>query len=259
MEIRDTRNGDWYWVNNALLACESISITDKVVYSALATFAGYNEIRPTFEIIADRCSVSVRAAKDSVSNLKESGFVNIKNHGHKKVANVYELNKAITGCIKKCKPCTLKVQGMHFKSANPAPHIDRYIDNKKNDFSKEKSLSSENDIPLNNTQVVKLGTDGDEVEKEEKSRKIPSSVLVINNQFRELCEKHIGEKPRLEIGKQGAIIKSALKVLSEKEIYDLFDWWFNEPQQGKEDYDLIQITQALSSYNIDKYKVVCKT
>ena len=128
----------------------------------------------------------------------------------------------------------------------------------KKDFSKEKSLSSENDIPLNNTQVVKLGTDGDEVEKEEKSRKIPSSVLVINNQFRELCEKHIGEKPRLEIGKQGAIIKSALKVLSESNIYDLFDWWFNDPQKGKEDYDLIQITQALSSYNIDKYKVVCK-
>lgn len=138
MEIRDSRNGDWYWVNNIVLACKSISLADKAVYSALATFSGYQEIRPTFETIAKRCDVGVRTAKESIKMLEAMGFIFIENHGRKGTANVYKLCKSVNGCVKKCSSCTSikkckplpeEVQITTESSAVAAPQIDRYIDN----------------------------------------------------------------------------------------------------------------------------------
>ena len=133
----------------------------------------------------------------------------------------------------------------------------------KKEFSKENSLSSSKlDTPPKKKQVgasdeikeVRTGEDGEEIGVKEK--KVMRPILKeIHTTFRDLCEKHIGTKPLIQIGKSGAIIKFALQQLSEEEIYDLFDWWFEDPQEGKKDYDLIQITQALSSYNISKYKI----
>ena len=155
MQIRDTRNGEWHWVSNNVLACLSISASDKAVYSALSTFSGYSEIRPTFKTLAERCGVSVRTAKESIKNLEGAGFIEIKNHGKKKTANVYFLCKVLEGCIYKCKSCTihkkkcssrtLKVQTAHSISANPAPHIDN-IDNKyiRPDFSKKAEKPKDN-------------------------------------------------------------------------------------------------------------------
>jgi len=120
---------------------------------------------------------------------------------------------------------------------------------------KEKEVSDETSPSLKEGLTEHKTTDDGEEIGVVSSRKTTDPVHTrINQKFRYMSENNIGAISPLQIGKQGAIIKSALKVLNEKEIYDLFEWWFEEPQQGKEDHDLIQITQALSGYNISRYK-----
>jgi len=120
---------------------------------------------------------------------------------------------------------------------------------KKEVSKKETSLSSKEGITEVNTTE-----DGEEVGVKV-SRGKPSRLSKdINDKFRELCKIHVGQVAPLQVGKQGAIIKKALNSLGVTQIYDLFDWWFEDPPQGKQDHDLIQITQALSAYNISRYQ-----
>ena len=140
MEIRDTRNGEWYWVNTAVNACNHISHSDKSVYGALASFSGFKEIRPSFKIIAKRSATSLRQAKLSIKKLIKVGYIEIVRGGGRGNANVYNLTK----CPKGCKNCTVSkgcnksketVQELHLNGAKSAPHIDkdRYI--RKKEFS----------------------------------------------------------------------------------------------------------------------------
>ena len=139
MEIRDTRNGSWFWVNTAVNACPHISAHDKVVYNALCTFAGCEEIRPTYDLIAQRAAVSVRTAKSSIETLQAVGYINITGHGKKGVSNVYTLLKAADGCKKctarttseKCTPRPEEVQTTTKSSAPRAPQIDNEVDKEK--------------------------------------------------------------------------------------------------------------------------------
>ena len=146
IEIRDTRNGEWHWVNNAVIACPHITHADKSVYSALTTFSGCKEIHPNFKSIAKRSNVSERAVKNSVKRLLEVGYLKIDNFGKKGLANVYYLLKASQGC-EKCKFCTTDKKGKNLqeegqigakRSANFAPQLDNEVD--KEIESNDKSL-----------------------------------------------------------------------------------------------------------------------
>ena|SRR3990167_1006999 len=148
MEIRDTRNGEWHWVSNKILACNSIDVYDKAVYAALSTFAGCVEIRPSFEIIAKRCDVSIRKAKNSIKMLEKFGFVTIKNHGRKGVSNVYCLVKSVSGC-QKCTVClskkgTVEQEVVHAttgSSAPCAPQLDKELDKELDNTSEARDIS----------------------------------------------------------------------------------------------------------------------
>lgn len=129
IEIRDTRNGSWYWVNTAVNACPHITPIDKTVYSALCTFAGYTEIHPSYEEISRRSSVSVRRCKESVKRLVEVGYITVITGGGKGIANIYTLLKCSKGCVS----CTVTkgaennhqtVRITTAKGADGAPHID---------------------------------------------------------------------------------------------------------------------------------------
>ncbi len=133
MEIRDTRNGEWHWVNNAVVACPHITHADKSVYSALATFSGCQEIRPTFQTIAKRSATSERQAKKAISRLIEVGYIVVKKGGGRGHANVYELAKCSKGCklctvSKGCKKTQERVQNFPIKRAKNAPQLDKEID-----------------------------------------------------------------------------------------------------------------------------------
>ena len=59
IEIRDRRNGQWAWVNNSVIADPHLTPAAKVVYAALASFAGYQEIKPSVPDLAGRCSLGI--------------------------------------------------------------------------------------------------------------------------------------------------------------------------------------------------------
>ena len=153
MQIRDTRNGSWYWVNTAVNACKHISAHDKVVYGALCTFAGLSEIRPQYSTIAERAAVSIRTAKDSISTLERAGYISIINHGKKGISNIYELVKASNGC-KKCTPRTTEevhatqgeVRATTGSSARRAPQVDSKLDSKLNKSNEDVAGNEVNEI-----------------------------------------------------------------------------------------------------------------
>jgi len=133
MEIRDTRNGKWHWVNNAVIACSHITHAEKSVYSALATFSGCSEIHPNFKTIAERSNTSERHVKSAIKKLIEVGYITVDKGGGRGNANVYNLLKASKGCkfctvYKGCKEKQKRVQKDAKKGANFSPQLDKEID-----------------------------------------------------------------------------------------------------------------------------------
>lgn len=150
MEIRDSRNGSWYWVNLAVNACKHISHADKSVYGALASFWGCKEIRPNFDTICDRSNTSARQAKNSIKRLVEVGLISVVSGRGRSHSNVYELLK----CPKGCKKCTFikgaenapeKVQKVQIKGAENAHELDKEIDNN-NIILAEQSSAGVNEV-----------------------------------------------------------------------------------------------------------------
>lgn len=168
MQIRDTRNGSWYWVNVAVNSCPHISHADKSVYGALCSFAGCEEIRPDFEIIATRSCTSLRQAKMSVSKLVKAGYVEITKGGGRGRANVYVLLKCPKGCIsctfsKGCKIEQERVQKTAVKGAKSAPQLDKELDKNKitvadatEPFSFEEELKKLKDSTRKDFKIIAL-------------------------------------------------------------------------------------------------------
>lgn len=135
MEIRDTRNGDWHWVNNAVIACKHITHAEKSVYNSLATFSGCKEIYPSFAIIAERANVSIRLAKKAIKRLAFVGYVTLKKGGGRGHSNLYNLLKVPKGC-RLCtvsKGCTNQPERVHkttINGAQSAPKVDKEVDKK---------------------------------------------------------------------------------------------------------------------------------
>lgn len=144
MEIRDTRNGEWHWVNNAVIACPHITHTEKCIYSALATFGGCKEIHPSYELIAERAATTKRVAIRSVNKLVKIGYLSVKKGGGRGNANIYDLLKVPKGCLK----CTLykgclkeqeRVTKTTIKGDQNDPPIDKELNK---ELDKEYSVSA---------------------------------------------------------------------------------------------------------------------
>lgn len=150
MEIRDTRNGDWHWVYNAVLADSHITDADKVVYSAISTFGGHQVIHPTLLQIGERCNISERQVRYSLRKLEEVGYLSIEASTGRGNSNVYYLLKAPKGCklcpfYKGGKEGHERGQTTTIKGARTAPHIDIYKDkiNSETPFRVEKVTEKE--------------------------------------------------------------------------------------------------------------------
>lgn len=98
MEIRDTRNGDWHWVYNALLADPHLTPGEKIVYSSISTFGGHQVIHPTKEQLAARCGVDTKTVQRALIRLEEVGYLSIERSTGRGNANVYWLLKKPKGC-----------------------------------------------------------------------------------------------------------------------------------------------------------------
>ena len=69
IEIRDTRNGDWFWVYRALLEDAHLESLDKLIYATLASFEGKRGIFPSMEGLAERAGTSERTAQVAIKKL----------------------------------------------------------------------------------------------------------------------------------------------------------------------------------------------
>lgn len=214
MKIRDTRNGSWFWVNNAVLACPHINATDKVVYSALCTFAGFEEIRPSFKTLAKRASVGERVAKRSIKKLIEVGFVEKTQGGGRGRANVYNLLKAHKGCqictvSKGCQKEPERVTNTTIKGDKSAPHIDIVIDKDidsaetSSAFSLKAELRKLEENPRRELNIIALYL-------EHRKPNINSK-----EQFQEVLKRHIKPANRLKVFTNEQILKS-LEYAKEK-------------------------------------------
>ena len=101
--VRDTRNGEWLWVYNALIADPHLEASDKVVYAAIASFGGCDEIHPSVELLSKRSSVKRRTVISCVKRLIDTGYISVEKGGGRGRANVYLLLKQPKGC----KQCTV--------------------------------------------------------------------------------------------------------------------------------------------------------
>jgi DNA-binding IscR family transcriptional regulator len=147
MEIRDTRNGDWFWVYKSVLADPHLFPADKLVYSSLATFGGCKEINPSFKEIAKRANVSERTVKSSTKKLVKIGYLSVDLGGGRHKTNVYFLLKKPKGCnlctvYKGCKEQQETVQSTAGNSATIAPQVDNTnkINNNKRNLLKLKEM-----------------------------------------------------------------------------------------------------------------------
>lgn len=97
-EVRDTRNGLWHWVYDAVLRDPHLTPAEKLVYSALCTFSGCNDIRPSHKTIGDRAGLSQRITASAIKKLNEVGYISVENEGRKGQTNSYYLLKKPEGC-----------------------------------------------------------------------------------------------------------------------------------------------------------------
>jgi DNA-binding MarR family transcriptional regulator len=92
-EIRDIRNGQWYWVQKEVLASKLINASTKLVYSALAYYTNNKTQRssPSYTAISELIDVSRNTVIKGVKNLIEHGFISKKQRDGR--VNYYELLK----------------------------------------------------------------------------------------------------------------------------------------------------------------------
>jgi hypothetical protein len=211
IEIRDTRNGSWYWVNTAVNACPHISVTDKAVYAALCSFGGYSKIKPTYKELSDRCRVPERTCKSSVSKLVLVGIISIENYGDRGVTNIYTLLKVANGC-EKCSHCTTPPSSATI-ALSSAESSNRSLDIDKKDNTAVAEFS-----PIREEKTTK---DGDAVPLKEKK-------ISENDKYEQLCQwaekrrgfpfvRRIKQYTALKTAKQTGISPSRLKDRWEKQ------------------------------------------
>jgi DNA-binding transcriptional ArsR family regulator len=78
-DIRDRRNGDWFWCQNILLKAK-INHTVKLTYFALCTFANKNSEKcyPGMRRIAEIAGISHRSVRYAIKDLSEANIIRIQ-------------------------------------------------------------------------------------------------------------------------------------------------------------------------------------
>lgn len=100
--VRDERKGGWSWIYNRIISDPHITPSDKIVYLALATFAGCETIRPSIQGIAKRCNRSIRTVQRVIRKLDDMEIITISHGGGELTNEFVLLKKAQDGC-KKCR------------------------------------------------------------------------------------------------------------------------------------------------------------
>mgnify|MGYP001570764366 CR=1 FL=1 len=91
IEIRDGRNGNWFWVDKIVWQDKKLSSSDKVVYGTLAYFANNRNQQafPSYIKIEEYSGVSERQCYRCIKNLEKLKYIQIKRRAGR--PNLYTL------------------------------------------------------------------------------------------------------------------------------------------------------------------------
>ncbi|MBI5328337.1 MAG: helix-turn-helix domain-containing protein [Deltaproteobacteria bacterium] len=79
MKIRDARNGNWFWVENALIDRDDLNIYEKTLYMTFCRFVDKNsKCRPSLQAISTAAGFSKRKAADTIKSMIEKGLIEKK-------------------------------------------------------------------------------------------------------------------------------------------------------------------------------------
>jgi len=84
IEIRDLRNGDWYWIHKAVIQeyAQKVGATDIIVYSFLASLADSSQsCSPSQKYIAERLGYSRATINRALGRLEENRLIRVERRG----------------------------------------------------------------------------------------------------------------------------------------------------------------------------------
>lgn len=94
IEIRDNRNGSWYWVHTHVLRDQKLSPSEKVIYSTIASYSNTEQTAfPSIQLISKDSGISERHVYRCLQNLKKYRYLDIEQRGKQGKANLYTLVK----------------------------------------------------------------------------------------------------------------------------------------------------------------------
>jgi predicted transcriptional regulator len=92
IEIRDARNGSWFWVHTHVWRDPRLTNTDKVIYGTLASYTNNQQTAfPSISRLADESQLSKRHLYRTIKNLEKCGYLSVKRTKGK--PNLYTLLK----------------------------------------------------------------------------------------------------------------------------------------------------------------------
>lgn len=96
IEIRDARNGEWFWVEKSVWTNPALTSSDKVAYGTLAYFANSKtqESRPSLKKIGAFSGLSYRQTVRSMLKLALLKYLTVSKGGGRGKINRYTLLKA---------------------------------------------------------------------------------------------------------------------------------------------------------------------
>lgn len=126
--------------------------------------------------------------------------------------------------------------------------------NLKKDFEKSKSLSlnSIKNIMNEDVQIIDIDEDGNPITGKSSRKPLNKSAFYLQKVFIEKCKKEIGQTPIYNKVGYIMLCKLLKKEFTVEQLEEAITDWFDEP---KKDEDLIQITQALSSNRLNRWKI----
>ena len=136
--IRDTRNGEWFWVNNLVLKHPYLTKQAKLVYCALTSFSGHNgqKVYPSITTLCKLASVRRSTAIKAIKQLEKYRFIETEKIDGK--VTKYILLKLVDD-----KPIKSSAKGLRHQSKRATGVVQKGYSNKtyKQDLSNKKDSS----------------------------------------------------------------------------------------------------------------------
>ena len=96
IEIRDNRNGSWYWVHTHVLRDNRLSASEKVIYSTIASYTNQHQTSyPSIKRISKDSGIAERHVYRCLKKLEKLELISVKRQAKQGKNNIYTLLKTL--------------------------------------------------------------------------------------------------------------------------------------------------------------------